>query len=110
MSAAFAVKNETEFWQLPTIESANLFAVLAENRTEIELAQSLRYSVFVDEIGARPGAEAKKVRRDFDEYDEVCDHLLVIDKNKLNSPDNPVVGTYRLIRGTAAQAIGNFYS
>lgn len=109
MKQAYALP-EGEFWQLPKIESDNLKAVLASNKAEIELAQSLRYDVFVNEIGAKPGAEAKRLELDFDEYDEVCDHLLVIDTNLINTSKNPVVGTYRLIRGTAAGEVGKFYS
>ena len=48
-------------------------------------------------------------RRDFDSYDRVCDHLLVIDHNLGPGPEG-VVGTYRLIRRAAARAVGRFYS
>lgn len=109
MQAAYAIEKQ-DSWQLPEIKSGTLTAALALSGAEIELAQALRYDVFVNEIGARPGPEAKKVQRDFDEFDEVCDHLLVIDEALLNTPKNPVVGTYRLIRGSAAAALGRFYS
>jgi putative hemolysin len=49
------------------------------------------------------------LRRDFDIYDTLCDHLLVIDHSRGSGPDG-VVGTYRLIRRTAAARIGQFYS
>ena len=59
-------------------------------------------------MGARPTPEMQTRKRDFDIYDEHCDHLLVIDHTRKDK--NPIVGTYRLIRREAAQASGGFYS
>ena len=47
--------------------------------------------------------------RDFDDFDPLCDHLLVIDHNRGSGPEG-VVGTYRLIRRAAAARAGAFYS
>jgi len=49
------------------------------------------------------------VQRDFDDFDAVCDHLLVIDRAKGAGADG-VVGTYRLIRREAALRFGRFYT
>jgi L-ornithine Nalpha-acyltransferase len=45
--------------------------------------------------------------RDFDAFDDICDHLLVLDHS---NGAEAVVGTYRLIRREAAQRLGAFYS
>jgi len=78
---------------------------LAQNAADIDAAQALRYRVFYDEMGAQPTAEMATRRRDFDRFDDDCDHLLVIDHAK-----GTVVGTYRLIRRAAAIRHGGFYS
>jgi putative hemolysin len=70
----------------------------------IDQAFSLRYQVFNIELGE--GLESSHAtQRDTDQYDEFCDHLVVIDKNK-----NLVVGTYRIM--PYQQAVNNkgFYS
>ncbi|MDR3449872.1 MAG: GNAT family N-acetyltransferase [Alphaproteobacteria bacterium] len=81
---------------------------LANSSTDIDNAQALRYSVFYDEMGAKPTPEMAMTERDFDAHDEFCDHLLLIDHSRKNK--NPVVGTYRLIRREAADKCGGFYS
>jgi len=81
---------------------------LAATPSEIDAAQALRYRVFYEEMGAKPSPEMSARHRDFDEYDEHCDHLLVIDHDRQDK--NQVIGTYRLIRREAAQKCGGFYS
>ena len=83
------------------LRSGNLEVRLAESSAEVDAAQALRYRVFDTEMAARPSAEMAACRRDFDSYDRVCDHLLVIDHNLGSGPEG-VVGTYRLIRRSAA--------
>jgi putative hemolysin len=58
---------------------------------------------------ARPTPEMAARRRDFDAFDTVCDHLLVLDRRRGEGPEG-IVGTYRLIRRSAAAKIGRFYS
>lgn len=82
---------------------------LAENQTEVEAAQALRYRVFYEEMAAHPTADMAAVRRDFDGFDEHCDHLLVID-HRHGTGAAGVVGTYRLLRRSAAARAGRFYS
>jgi putative hemolysin len=48
-------------------------------------------------------------RRDFDRFDNDCDHLLVLD-HRNGRGSNPVVGTYRMLRRDAARRLGGFYS
>ncbi|HBM91404.1 MAG TPA: hemolysin-like protein [Rhodospirillaceae bacterium] len=81
---------------------------LAENEAEIDAAQALRYRVFYEEMGATASPETAALKRDFDDLDKVCDHLLVLD-NALEG-ERKVVGTYRLIRREAAEKHGSFYS
>ncbi|HYB09366.1 MAG TPA: GNAT family N-acyltransferase [Alphaproteobacteria bacterium] len=88
---------------------SNLEVRLAADRAEIEAAMALRYRVFYQEMSARPTPEIEARRLDFDRYDEVCDHLLVIDNDRIGVAER-VVGTYRLIRRGAASKVGQFYS
>ena len=87
----------------------NLEVRLATTAAEIEAAQRLRYEIFYNEMAARPTPEMAACNRDFDQYDYICDHLLVIDHNRGAGPEG-VVGTYRLIRRDAAARVGSFYS
>ncbi len=91
------------------VRAGTLEVRLARDAREIAAAQTLRYRVFYQEMGAHPTAEMAAVRRDFDEFDAVCDHLLVIDHAR-GRGDDAVVGTYRLIRREAAAHVGRFYS
>jgi L-ornithine Nalpha-acyltransferase len=80
---------------------------LAASAEDVDAAQALRYRVFYEEMGAEPSPEMAARRRDFDRYDAHCDHLLVIDHMR---KENPVIGTYRLIRRAMAARCGGFYS
>ena len=82
---------------------------LARSAAEIDAAQALRYRVFYEEMSAKPSAEMAARRRDFDEFDAIADHLLVLD-HKLGDGPESVIGTYRLIRRSAAKKLGRFYS
>ena len=81
----------------PSAESTapSLEVRLARSDEEIEAAQRLRYRVFYDEMGAQPTPDMAQVKRDFDSFDAVCDHLLVID-GAVGEGAAGVVGTYRL--------------
>jgi L-ornithine Nalpha-acyltransferase len=86
---------------------------LAQSAAEIRQAQKLRYRVFYEEGSAIANPARMLARRDFDAYDVVCDHLLVIDHatreaGRFNRP--AVVGTYRLLRQTLAEDHGGFYT
>lgn len=86
---------------------------LAVTKAEIRKAQRLRYAVFYEEGNAIPSQGSALVRRDFCPYDEVCDHLLVIDteaRNRLGRRKPKVVGTYRLLRREIAERTLGFYS
>ncbi|MCP5364728.1 MAG: GNAT family N-acetyltransferase [Hyphomicrobiales bacterium] len=82
---------------------------LAETEEEVKAAQALRYRVFYDEMGAMPSPQVKAEGLDHDSFDAVCDHLLVIDRDK-GGETPAIVGTYRLLRRSIAERHSGFYS
>lgn len=83
---------------------------LAETEAERLGAQRLRYRVFVEEMGARATPEQHAARREWDAFDPHFDHLVLIDEAPgVEDPLDRVVGVYRLMRRTAAQAGIGFY-
>src|SRR6185312_4414628 len=84
---------------------------LAETDHEVEQAQRLRYTVFYQEMSAIPSPQMREAGRDFDKYDDVCDHLLVVDREAHDEDGQPlVVATYRLTRKPDAMRAGGFYT
>jgi L-ornithine Nalpha-acyltransferase len=85
---------------------------LAQEKRDVKRAQKLRFNVFYENGSAVADAMTMLSRRDKDEFDAICDHLLVIDhaaKPSL-SGKQPVVGTYRLLRQEVANRHGGFYT
>lgn len=103
---------EGRFAQWPVLAVAGALEVrLAETEAEVEQAQRLRYHIFYEEMSAVPTPQMREQRRDFDKFDEVCDHLLVVDRSALSDDGQPlVVGTYRLTRDVDAARAGGFYT
>ena len=91
------------------IRVRNLEVRLVRSEAEIEAAQALRYKVFYEEMHATPSPEMAATRRDFDRFDEICDHLVVVDHDRGDGPTG-IVGTYRLLRRSVADRCGGFYS
>lgn len=91
------------------ISAGNLVVRIARTKAEIIAAQSLRYRIFYEEMGGFPELEVHYQRRDFDRFDDYCDHLLVLDYD-LPAGGSQVVGTYRLLRRDQMQKLGSFYS
>ena len=91
------------------IRNGNHLVRLARDWREVEAAMALRYRIFYEEMQARPTAEMAMRKQDFDRYDEVADHLLVLDE-KIGDGPEAVVGTYRLIKRDAVARCGAFYS
>lgn len=86
--------------------SGSLEVRLAATPAEIEAAQRLRYDVFYREMSAKPSPEMAAAERDFDAYDSICRHLLVVDRD-----NGSVVATYRLIHeDVAARSPTGFYT
>ncbi|MDA8253227.1 MAG: GNAT family N-acetyltransferase [Rhodospirillales bacterium] len=91
------------------LRGGNLGVRIATHAAEIDAVQALRFNVFYQEMGAVPDAAAAAAQRDRDGFDAVADHLLVVDHAIGPGPEG-VVGTYRLIRQSAADKMGRFYS
>lgn len=103
-------EGRVEQWPVLAVSGA-LEVRLAETELEIEQAQRLRYSVFYEEMSAIPSPQMRESGRDFDKFDDVCDHLLVVDRDAHDEDGQPlVVGTYRLTRERDAAKVGGFYT
>lgn len=63
---------------------------LAETQAEVESALRLRYEVFNVELSAAPNHKTA-LGLDFDEYDDGCKHLIIVDK-----VSSKTIGTYRI--------------
>jgi L-ornithine Nalpha-acyltransferase len=83
---------------------------LARNAGEVRASQAMRYRIFVEEMKARLPSEAMRLKLDFDAFDDICDHLLVLDRAIEGDPEDQIVGTYRLLRHEVALANSGFYS
>lgn len=94
---------------LKPINFSNFEVRLARSPLEIEAAAALRYRVFYEEMMATPNPEMSARRLDVDEFDRICDHLLVIDL-EAGAPFPCVVGTYRLLRRAKALRHQRFYT
>lgn len=81
---------------------------LARSREELAQAQVLRYQVFYGEMSAKADAEAVSEGKDRDEFDALCDHLVVLHAGE--DGQTSIVGTYRLLRQDIASANNGFYS
>ena len=73
---------------LDDIKNEKFEVRLAKTEAEVVAAQKLRYKIFFEEDGAKPSEEVEKEKRDFDEFDLYCDHLIAIDKNAGNDPEH----------------------
>ena len=86
----------------------NFTIKIAESNFEIKKAQSLRYKIFFKEKKIKKKNFKFLLQRDYDFYDKISDHLIIIDKNR-EIRDN-VIGTYRLLRGNCAKLYRGFYT
>ncbi len=81
---------------------------ITRDPADIAAAQRLRYHVFYEEMAAEPSPEMRDSRRDFDRFDSICDHLLVIDRDR--PAGDQIVGTYRMLLRPDAESQGGYYS
>ncbi|WP_251133843.1 GNAT family N-acetyltransferase [Rhodomicrobium sp. Az07] len=94
----------------------NLEVRLARSVADIKKAQRLRFEVFYKEMAAVADARTRIKKRDEDEYDPICDHLLVVDKAVERMAKRPwpkrskVVGTYRVLLQDVAEKNRGFYT
>lgn len=82
---------------------------LAENKDEVRSAQRLRYNVFYEEYKAKPDEKMARERRDMDDFDDISDHLVVLDKS-ITDHEERIVGTYRLLNHRAVGENGSYYT
>lgn len=83
---------------------------LAASPEEIASAQRLRYTVFVEEMGASAEGADHHARLEQDDFDAYFDHLILIDKERdVSDPLDRVIGVYRLMRGEVARSGSGFY-
>lgn len=80
------------------IETPKYILKTANTFPEFKMFFSLRHSIFTDEYGAK----TKSSRYDFDEYDALCDHLIIIDRS-----NDKICGYYRMISDVFSHS---FYS
>lgn len=98
----------TSLYDLGELRAGNMEVLVASRSEDIEASQQLRYRVFVEEMGAHPTPESARLKKDFDAFDDVCDHLLVVEHQE--DGGTRVVGTYRLLRRASMKKIGHFYT
>ncbi len=101
--------------QAPLGRIGSLEARLARTVGEVKRAQELRYRVFYEEMSAVPDMWTSMTRRDADDFDAICDHILVLDhdapESKPFGKTRPrIVGTYRVLRRSVAERHDGFYS
>ncbi len=85
---------------------------VAMSASEVRKAQELRYKVFYEEMSAKADARTRRTKRDADEYDPLCDHIIVLDHDSAQGVTGrpKIVGTYRALRSEVALAANGFYS
>src|SRR6478735_3721630 len=77
---------------------------IAKTAEEIDAAQRLRYRIFYEEMSAHPTPEMAAQRRDFDPFDDICDHLLVLDRSCIAKDARNTATMQMLWRGIALYA------
>ena len=98
-------RNKIEF---NPITFKNFTIKISQSNLEIKKAQSLRYRIFFKEKKIKRKNFKYLLQRDYDFYDKISDHLIIIDNNR-EVKDN-VIGTYRLLRGNCAKLYKGFYT
>ena len=100
----FADKNNSP--DFSTCVIGDIYLKLAEKEEELIESQKLRHFAFFDEPN---GATEISGKIDSDEFDEECEHLIVMDKS-VNPASPKVVGTYRLLRKDETKKPTKFYT
>jgi putative hemolysin len=93
------------------ISDESIYALrLARDARDLRAAQRLRYRVFVEELGADGPLVDHAARLERDDFDEIFDHLLLIDTRVDPETMDHVVGVYRLLPSDRLAEGGRFYS
>jgi L-ornithine Nalpha-acyltransferase len=83
---------------------------MAQSAADLRAAQHLRYLVFVQELGAHGPMIDHDAQLEIDHFDDMFDHMLLIDPSRSQNGRDFVVGVYRLLRGAALAKDARFYS
>ena len=81
---------------------------LVDSEAELRAVQQLRFRVFYKEMKARPTPRMTELERDFDAFDDICEHLIVRDTTQ--GGDAAVVATMRLLRRSTLDPARAFYT
>lgn len=92
-----------------TPDSSFLETRLATSKADLLSAQRLRYRVFIEELGGNGALVDHAERLERDEFDDIVDHLVLVDKRRPVETLDHVVGAYRLLPGDRAERFGRFY-
>lgn len=93
------------------IADDSYFAVrVAADEADLLGAQRLRYTVFVEELGGDGPLVDHAARLERDSRDPFYDHLVLVDTRRDAARLEHVVGAYRLLPGSRAEAAGGFYT
>lgn len=99
-----SIRSERAKFFVPPSPTSAYRLRLADDYRDVAAAQRLRFQVFNLELGEGL-TESAATGLDADQFDEVCDHLLVEHVNT-----GAVIGTYRLQTGTSAALHKGYYS
>ena len=83
---------------------------LAQGARDLCAAQRLRYRVFVEELGGDGLLVDHENRLERDEFDEIVDHLILVDARRDAGRLEDVVGVYRLLPGDRLAPGARFYT
>lgn len=93
-----------------TAESSPFQVRLAESEADLLAAQRLRYRVFVEELGGDGPLVDHAGRFERDDFDDINDHLILVDLARDERQLDHVIGAYRLLPSDRAMRFGRFYS
>ncbi|MFV0490352.1 MAG: GNAT family N-acetyltransferase [Pseudorhodobacter sp.] len=83
---------------------------LARDAQDLAAVQRLRYRVFVEELGGDGPLVDHANRLERDDFDDLADHLILIDERAGGTPEDRIVGVYRLLPGSRLHSGQRFYS
>ena len=93
-----------------TAEDTTYSMRLAQDAQDLLGAQRLRYRVFVQELGATGGLVDHERQLEYDAFDEIFDHLILVDNRLDPASGDHVVGAYRLLPSDRVGDTGRYYS
>ena len=83
---------------------------LAKDAEDLLAVQRLRYDVFVRELGAGGPAVDHDLEIEADAFDGHCEHFMLLDRTRGADLTAQLVGVYRIMNRSGAEAAGGFYT